>query len=157
MRLRSMRWLAVLGSMLVMVSVGAGAQAPAPIGAEALEKVKKFALASKSSILLSPGVKRAFGLSENQRVERRQIGVELGGQKHFLAARVGDFDDLVLTVQVDEKTTMNYFTNSKLKLRGVARSIKGDQFPHMELADGKSQADFEEALAVWAQLAETLP
>ena len=84
MRTRSIRWFAGLGSMLVMFSVGAGAQAPAPIGAEALEKVKKSALASKSSLLIPPGVKRAFGLPENQRIECRQIANQIS--QMFLAS-----------------------------------------------------------------------
>jgi hypothetical protein len=148
-----------------------------PLSTDALEKLKKLALASESKVLIPPGIKKEFGLSENQRIECRQIGVEVDGEKHFFAVRTGGEDDVFLSMKGDEdafaragRTTgsigpngaryagkiavYTFKTNSKLKLRGAALSIEGDPNVH-HVVPTDAEAGFQHALEIWARVAES--
>ncbi len=148
-----------------------------PLSAEAFEKLKKLALASDSKILIPPGIKKEFGLSENQRIECKQIGVELDGEKHFFAVRTGNVDEVYLSVKGNEDAfgragraggnmgptsaryqssiaTYVYKTNSQLKLRAAALSVEGDPNVH-HVVPTDAEDGFQRELEIWARVAES--
>jgi hypothetical protein len=171
----------LLAALVVLPSTAAAQRVAQPAGeplsAEAFEKLKKLALASDSKVLIPPGIKKEFGLSENQRIECRQIGVELDGEKHFFAVRTGGDDEVFLSVKAPEDafaragratgnigpssakyrgslTVYTYKTNSKLKLRGAAMSVEGDPNVH-HVIPTDAEAGFVHALEIWARVAES--
>ena len=153
-----------------------------PLSPEAFEKLKKLALSTGSKVLIAPGVKKVFSLPEAIRVETMQIGVEVEGERHFFAVRVGGGDDVFILVtgaqsagaraggvggggvgagmggagglaRMNENNAYTYLTNSKLKLRGAALSVKGDQNVH-HVVPTDAEPGFARALDIWARVAE---
>jgi hypothetical protein len=170
-----------VAGLVVFPSVGTaqGVAQPAgePLSAEAFAKLKKLALASESKVLIPPAIKKEFGLSENQRIECRQIGVEVDGEKHFFAVRTSGEDDVFLSMKGDEEafaragrttgnigpggakyrgavTVYTYKTNSKLKLRAAVVSVEGDPNVH-HVVPTDAEPGFIHALEIWARVAES--
>jgi hypothetical protein len=142
-------------ALVVSVALSVQAQTESPMTPVDFEKLRIKTLDQKQTSALPQVVRKVLGLPD-VRIAVKQLVAGDATQKYFFMLRVEDGVDNVILPVVDPTGTRVFLTTSKLDFRGAAASIEKGPLHGIQGGDPKSIAEFNEVLAVWSQVAQSL-